>query len=400
VDVDLDIVKSLGTEVTKPRPNSLVLRSPGKLRTVIPEPLCSKSRAAIVTVGPLLAREGKAVLSAPGGCSIDKRPLDRHLTALETLGASFETDGGLIFVKAGNYSIDATIKLSDNVHLYGEGDATILRKVDNADFNLIENLNHSAGQGNQNIRISSMFLEGGYGRGDTANVIDWYSPNPLDPSMYPILFLDHLRIYKSAKIAIKCREICVSISHISIKTCETGLFMDACFDSEIMDVTISGATIMSLQAQAGGENRFSNMYLGGVGGQGSVTAQFYLLNEHKDSFHGISCDNNYKGALKLEDCTKNTFSDFHITLQYSGSANNTYNAVEVLDSSWNVMVNFFIGKKTTETKVPKYGILEVGTSDFNTYLGIEAKDVGTAGIILVGSDSHCNHSWNMTTWIS
>lgn len=96
VAVDLEIVKALGAGVSKPQPNVLVLRSSDRLRTSVPSPLSAKSRVAIITMGPLLAREGKVILPTPGGCPIGERPLDRHLTALESLGASFEMGEGMI----------------------------------------------------------------------------------------------------------------------------------------------------------------------------------------------------------------------------------------------------------------------------------------------------------------
>lgn len=96
VEVDLEIVKSLGVEVKRPRRGVLSLRSSPKLETKIPSLLSAKSRAAIITMGPLLAREGRVVLSTPGGCPIGKRPLDRHLSALESLGAKFRIDEGKI----------------------------------------------------------------------------------------------------------------------------------------------------------------------------------------------------------------------------------------------------------------------------------------------------------------
>jgi len=100
VAIDLEIVKALGVEAGKPQPNTLALRSSEKLKTSAPAPLCAKSRAAIITMGPLLARKGEVILSAPGGCPIGERPLDRHLTALESLGASFEMKGGMIVGRA------------------------------------------------------------------------------------------------------------------------------------------------------------------------------------------------------------------------------------------------------------------------------------------------------------
>lgn len=96
VAVDLEIVKALGVEVSKPQINTLVLRSSERLKTEIPSLLSGRSRAAIITMGVLLAREGRVTLPTPGGCPIGERPLDRHLAALESLGASFEVGEGMI----------------------------------------------------------------------------------------------------------------------------------------------------------------------------------------------------------------------------------------------------------------------------------------------------------------
>src|SRR5690606_28752215 len=53
-------------------------------------------RASICTLGPLLARRGTAVFSAPGGCAIGDRPVDLHLRGLEKLGATVRNEGGYI----------------------------------------------------------------------------------------------------------------------------------------------------------------------------------------------------------------------------------------------------------------------------------------------------------------
>ncbi len=93
VAVDLEVVKALGVEVRKTGKNSLSLHSRLSLGTEVPGILSSRTRSAILTMGPLLAREGKVVLPTPGGCPIGMRPLDRHLSGLEALGAKFEISG-------------------------------------------------------------------------------------------------------------------------------------------------------------------------------------------------------------------------------------------------------------------------------------------------------------------
>lgn len=64
--------------------------------TTAPYELVSKMRASFWVIGPLLAREGKARVSLPGGCAIGTRPVDLFIDGLEALGAKMEIDGGYI----------------------------------------------------------------------------------------------------------------------------------------------------------------------------------------------------------------------------------------------------------------------------------------------------------------
>jgi UDP-N-acetylglucosamine 1-carboxyvinyltransferase len=58
--------------------------------------LVSKMRASFWVIGPLLAREGQARVSLPGGCTIGTRPVDLFIESLKALGAQMEIDGGYI----------------------------------------------------------------------------------------------------------------------------------------------------------------------------------------------------------------------------------------------------------------------------------------------------------------
>lgn len=60
----------------------------------------SKMRASIVVLGPILARNGHAKVSMPGGCTIGSRPIDLHLKGLETMGAEIHQTAGYIEAKA------------------------------------------------------------------------------------------------------------------------------------------------------------------------------------------------------------------------------------------------------------------------------------------------------------
>jgi UDP-N-acetylglucosamine 1-carboxyvinyltransferase len=68
--------------------------------TTAPYEIVRRMRASILVLGPLLAREGEATVSLPGGCAIGNRPIDLHLKALEALGAEIELAAGYVRAKA------------------------------------------------------------------------------------------------------------------------------------------------------------------------------------------------------------------------------------------------------------------------------------------------------------
>ncbi|KAF2281664.1 hypothetical protein GH714_042488 [Hevea brasiliensis] len=62
----------------------------------IPHEITSQMRASCLTLGPILARMGRAEVALPGGCSIGSRPLDMHIWALQKLGAKVEVCGNYV----------------------------------------------------------------------------------------------------------------------------------------------------------------------------------------------------------------------------------------------------------------------------------------------------------------
>lgn len=70
--------------------------------TTAPYDLVRKMRASILVLGPILAREGHASVSLPGGCAIGTRPVDLHLKGLMELGAEIDLSNGYIEAKAPN----------------------------------------------------------------------------------------------------------------------------------------------------------------------------------------------------------------------------------------------------------------------------------------------------------
>ena len=69
--------------------------------TTAPYELVSKMRASFWVIGPLLAREGRARVSLPGGCAIGTRPVDLFIEGLEALGAT-EADAPVLAGAAEN----------------------------------------------------------------------------------------------------------------------------------------------------------------------------------------------------------------------------------------------------------------------------------------------------------
>lgn len=66
------------------------------LKSDTPFEFMNKMRASIVVMGPLLARNGRARVAMPGGCSIGSRPIDLHLKGFEAMGAQVEQGQGFI----------------------------------------------------------------------------------------------------------------------------------------------------------------------------------------------------------------------------------------------------------------------------------------------------------------
>ena len=53
-----------------------------------PYDMVKTMRAAILVLGPLVARFGEARVSLPGGCAIGSRPVDLHIKGLQAMGVT------------------------------------------------------------------------------------------------------------------------------------------------------------------------------------------------------------------------------------------------------------------------------------------------------------------------
>ena len=77
----------------------LELRARRISNTRAPYDLVRKMRASVLVLGPLLAREGHAEVSLPGGCAIGTRPIDLHLEGLGRLGAEIKLVEGYVHAR-------------------------------------------------------------------------------------------------------------------------------------------------------------------------------------------------------------------------------------------------------------------------------------------------------------
>lgn len=96
-----NLVNHLGTAISfDQEAKKIIAKSNSEIKTTAPYEYVSKMRASIVVMGPILARNGQARVSMPGGCSIGSRPIDLHLRGFEQMGATITQNAGYIEAKA------------------------------------------------------------------------------------------------------------------------------------------------------------------------------------------------------------------------------------------------------------------------------------------------------------
>ena len=95
------LLQSLGAEVSQLQDGQVLVMSSHALDNHVADyDIVRKMRASILVLGPMLARDGHAVVSLPGGCAIGARPVDLHLKALEAMGAELELKDGYVHARA------------------------------------------------------------------------------------------------------------------------------------------------------------------------------------------------------------------------------------------------------------------------------------------------------------
>jgi len=83
----------------------------------VPLEIAARLRTSSMVLGPLLARYGEATTPNPGGCRLGARPIDRHIIALQHMGADiqYHSDDGYFYAKS-KVLHGATIRFPKNTH--------------------------------------------------------------------------------------------------------------------------------------------------------------------------------------------------------------------------------------------------------------------------------------------
>ena len=95
------LLESLGCEVARLQAGRVLVVGTERISNHTADyDIVRKMRASILVLGPMLARDGHAVVSLPGGCAIGARPVDLHLKGLEALGATLDLRDGYVHAEA------------------------------------------------------------------------------------------------------------------------------------------------------------------------------------------------------------------------------------------------------------------------------------------------------------
>ena len=94
------LLEHLGVQVDAGEGDEMLLHAETLSSTTAPYDLVRKMRASFNVLGPLIARNGSAKVSLPGGCAIGARPVDLHLKAMESFGADIKLEEGYVIANA------------------------------------------------------------------------------------------------------------------------------------------------------------------------------------------------------------------------------------------------------------------------------------------------------------
>lgn len=98
----ISILKLLGCEVIYYGEGSLMINTENAAPKSLPSELLSRMRASSYLIGAMLSRFGSCETLSVGGCNFGFRPLNYHISAMESLGAVCKDDGEKVTLIAEN----------------------------------------------------------------------------------------------------------------------------------------------------------------------------------------------------------------------------------------------------------------------------------------------------------
>ena len=114
IDTMLNLLKSLGSKIQFFNNKKTVKITKSKKQNFLAAySLVKTMRGSILSLGALITKYKKAIISLPGGCSIGARPINYHLNALKKLGMRYEIKRGYIHASSKGKLNGTKIKFSN-----------------------------------------------------------------------------------------------------------------------------------------------------------------------------------------------------------------------------------------------------------------------------------------------
>ena len=145
------------------------------------------------------------------------------------------------------------------------------------------------------------------------------------------------------------------------------------------------------------DSQFSNIYSCYNNGSGIYASDSDTYNCYRNTFVNIHLEYNMLYGAYLKNLDGSTFNGIE-AISNSQDSNNTYAGIFWVATQDIVFSNARLGDVQT-SKTQTVGMNETGTCDRNIFALINARDNWVAGIIIIGTDTKVNLSWNLTSWI-
>ena len=100
VSIIINILHEMGAEIKMINKSSISIDARNIKDPVVPYEMARHMRASYYFLGVLLSKFNRARVAMPGGCNLGDRPIDQHLKAFASLGATYSIDHGMVNVSA------------------------------------------------------------------------------------------------------------------------------------------------------------------------------------------------------------------------------------------------------------------------------------------------------------